>query len=222
METIRLENVMKNFEDGTNVIKALKPTSFTVEKGKFVAIIGPSGSGKSTLLTILGLLQKPTQGDVYVDGMKTNDQSDKVKTKTRFEKIGFIFQSSNLIPFLRVKEQFVLIDKLNRKDSRAYREQLFNTLDIKSIENKHINELSGGQRQRVAIARALYNRPSIILADEPTASLDTQKAYEVVNLLSKIAKEENNSVLMVTHDLRMSEKCDSVYEMKDGLLTKIR
>lgn len=220
MSVIKLEKISKKFHDGTSEITALKSTDFEVEANQFVAIIGPSGSGKSTLLTILGLLQKPTHGKVFLNGEVVNTKKEKDKELLRFEKIGFIFQSSNLIPFLKVKEQFQLIDKITKKDHSAYRETLFTKLGITSFANKYINKLSGGQKQRVAIARALYNNPSIVLADEPTASLDSDRAFEVIDLLAEIAKGENRSVIMVTHDIRMIEKCDVVYEMKDGVLTK--
>lgn len=219
MSILHLENISKRFSDGTTQIEALKPLDFNVEKNQFVAIIGPSGSGKSTLLTILGLLQKPTTGDVYLNGEKINDKKEKEKEILRFKKIGFIFQSSNLIPFLKVKEQFTLIDKINKKDNTKYRNELFQKLGIDSFQDKYLNKLSGGQKQRVAIARALYNNPSIILADEPTASLDSEKAFEVIDLLAAVAKDKERSVIMVTHDTRMIQKCDVVYEMRDGILT---
>lgn len=219
MSILHLENISKRFSDGTTQIEALKPLNFNVEKNQFVAIIGPSGSGKSTLLTILGLLQKPTTGDVYLNGEKINDKKEKEKEILRFKKIGFIFQSSNLIPFLKVKEQFTLIDKINKKDNTKYRDELFQKLGIDSFQDKYLNKLSGGQKQRVAIARALYNNPSIILADEPTASLDSEKAFEVIDLLAAVAKDKERSVIMVTHDTRMIQKCDVVYEMRDGILT---
>ena len=222
MSILHLENISKNFIDGTNQIEALKPVDFKVEKNQFVAIIGPSGSGKTTLLTILGLLQKPTTGTIYLNDENINDKKEKEKEQIRFHKIGFIFQSSNLIPFLKVKEQFVLIDKLNKQDNSTYRDELFTKLGISSIKNKYLNTLSGGQRQRVAIARALYNNPSIVLADEPTASLDSEKAFEVIDLLAEVAKDKDRSVIMVTHDTRMIKKCDVVYEMHDGTLTRQR
>ncbi len=218
MSILQLENISKKFHDGTSEIEAVKPLNFSVEKNQFVAIIGPSGSGKSTMLTILGLLQKPTSGNVYLNGEKINDKKEKEKEHIRFKKIGFIFQSSNLIPFLKVKEQFVLIDKINKKDNSVYRNDLFKKLGIDTIQDKYLNKLSGGQRQRVAIARALYNNPSIVLADEPTASLDTERAFEVIDLLAEVAKDKDRSVIMVTHDTRMIHKCDVVYEMRDGVL----
>ncbi|MDQ0359497.1 ABC transporter ATP-binding protein [Breznakia pachnodae] len=220
MSIMKLENVSKEFKDGTTKIQALKQTNLEIEENQFVAIIGPSGSGKSTLLTILGLLQKPTTGTVYLNGEKINEQQEKDKAKLRFDKIGFIFQSSNLIPFLKVKEQFRLIDKITHKPKEEYLNELFEKLDIDSIKNKYVNQLSGGQRQRVAIARALYNEPTIILADEPTASLDSDKAYEVIDLLANVVKEGKRSVIMVTHDIRMAKKCDVIYEISDGELKR--
>lgn len=140
----------------------------------------------------------------------------------RYKDIGFVLQASNLVPFLTVEKQLTLVDKVNKKAEPSKRNELLSELGVGHLKNKFPKDLSGGERQRVAIARALYNDPALILADEPTASLDSNRAFEVVELLAKEAKERNKSIIMVTHDQRMIEKCDKVYEMKDGVLTQVR
>ncbi|MDR0317895.1 MAG: ABC transporter ATP-binding protein [Lactococcus lactis] len=220
MKAIELKNVKKSFKDGDETIEALKETNFSVDKGEFVAIIGPSGSGKSTLLTIAGGLQSPSSGEIWINGRALNEKKEKARAKVRFEEIGFILQASNLVPFLTVKKQLQLVDKVNKaKENRAGLD-LLNRLGLEKLVDKYPEELSGGERQRVAIVRALYNDPTIILADEPTASLDTEKAYEVVKILAKEAKEKNKATIMVTHDLRLVDYCDKVYLMEDGRLSE--
>ncbi|GFO80239.1 ABC transporter ATP-binding protein [Lactococcus lactis] len=220
MKAIELKNVKKSFKDGDETIEALKETNFSVNKGEFVAIIGPSGSGKSTLLTIAGGLQSPSSGEIWINGRALNEKKEKARAKVRFEEIGFILQASNLVPFLTVKKQLQLVDKVNKaKENRAGLD-LLKRLGLEKLVDKYPEELSGGERQRVAIVRALYNDPTIILADEPTASLDTEKAYEVVKILAKEAKEKNKATIMVTHDLRLVDYCDKVYLMEDGRLSE--
>lgn len=220
MKAIELKNVKKSFKDEDETIEALKETNFSVDKGEFVAIIGPSGSGKSTLLTIAGGLQSPSSGEIWINGRALNEKKEKARAKVRFEEIGFILQASNLVPFLTVKKQLQLVDKVNKaKENRAGLD-LLKRLGLEKLVDKYPEELSGGERQRVAIVRALYNDPTIILADEPTASLDTEKAYEVVKILAKEAKEKNKATIMVTHDLRLVDYCDKVYLMEDGRLSE--
>lgn len=220
MKAIELKNVKKSFKDGDETIEALKETNFSVDKGEFVAIIGPSGSGKSTLLTIAGGLQSPSSGEIWINGRALNEKKEKARAMVRFEEIGFILQASNLVPFLTVKKQLQLVDKVNKaKENRAGLD-LLKRLGLEKLVDKYPEELSGGERQRVAIVRALYNDPTIILADEPTASLDTEKAYEVVKILAKEAKEKNKATIMVTHDLRLVDYCDKVYLMEDGRLSE--
>ncbi|MHC5374245.1 ABC transporter ATP-binding protein [Enterococcus sp. LJL120] len=218
MEAIQFKGVTKNFKDGDATIEALKETDFSVNQGELVAVIGPSGSGKSTFLTIAGGLQTPTNGEVFINEESFSELSEKKRAKTRFKEIGFILQASNLVPFLTVQKQFSLVDQVNHKQNREFRDQLLDQLGIIELKNKYPEELSGGERQRVAIARALYNQPAIILADEPTASLDTERAFEVVDILAKETKEKNKATIMVTHDTRLIDKCDKVYIMKDGQL----
>ena len=224
MNVLEFKNVTKSYQDGNKEIEALKETNFKIEEGQFIAIIGPSGSGKSTFLTLAGGLQTPSKGQIIINGKDYTNLSKKERSKLRFNDIGFVLQASNLVPFLTAKQQLELVDRINKKRKQTLQDKksLFKELGIDHLENKLPKDLSGGERQRLAIARALYNNPAIILADEPTASLDSDRAFEVVDLLSKECKEKNKSIIMVTHDNRMIEKCDHVYRMKDGILTKER
>ena len=224
MNVLEFKNVTKSYKDGNNEIEALKETNFKIEEGQFIAIIGPSGSGKSTFLTLAGGLQTPSKGQIIINGKDYTNLSEKERAKLRFNDIGFVLQASNLVPFLTAKQQLELVDRINKNNKQTIQDKhsLFKELGIEHLENKLPKDLSGGERQRLAIARALYNDPAIILADEPTASLDSDRAFEVVELLSKECKEKNKSIIMVTHDNRMIEKCDHVYRMKDGILTKER
>ena len=224
MNVLEFKNVARSYQDGNKEIEALKETNFKIEAGQFIAIIGPSGSGKSTFLTLAGGLQTPSKGQIIINGKDYTNLSEKERSKLRFNDIGFVLQASNLVPFLTAKQQLELVDRINKQKRQKLQDQksLFKELGIDHLENKLPKDLSGGERQRLAIARALYNNPAIILADEPTASLDSDRAFEVVDLLSKECKEKNKSIIMVTHDNRMIEKCDHVYRMKDGILTKER
>ena len=224
MNVLEFKNVTKSYKDGNKEIEALKETNFKIEEGQFIAIIGPSGSGKSTFLTLAGGLQTPSKGQIIINGKDYTNLAEKERAKLRFNDIGFVLQASNLVPFLTAKQQLELVDRINKKRKKTLQDQesLFKELGIEHLENKLPKDLSGGERQRLAIARALYNNPAIILADEPTASLDSDRAFEVVDLLSKECKEKNKSIIMVTHDNRMTEKCDHVYRMKDGILTQKR
>ena len=224
MNVLEFKNVTKSYQDGNNEIEALKETNFKIEEGQFIAIIGPSGSGKSTFLTLAGGLQTPSKGQIIINGKDYTNLSEKERAKLRFNDIGFVLQASNLVPFLTAKQQLELVDRINKNNKQTIQDKhsLFKELGIEHLENKLPKDLSGGERQRLAIARALYNDPAIILADEPTASLDSDRAFEVVELLSKECREKNKSIIMVTHDNRMIEKCNHVYRMKDGILTKER
>lgn len=224
MNVLEFINVTKSYQDGNKEIEALKETNFKIEESQFIAIIGPSGSGKSTFLTLAGGLQTPSKGQIIINGKDYTNLTEKERAKLRFNDIGFVLQASNLVPFLTAKQQLELVDRINKQKRQTLQDQksLFKELGIDHLENKLPKDLSGGERQRLAIARALYNNPAIILADEPTASLDSDRAFEVVDLLLKECKEKNKSIIMVTHDNRMIEKCDHVYRMKDGILTKER
>lgn len=217
-----MDNITKSFGSGHNKIQALKGINLEVNQGEFVSIIGPSGSGKSTFLTISGGLQSPTSGNITINGLNFTPLSEKKRSKLRFKEIGFILQSSNLIPYLTLEEQFLLIDKINHEKLASKKGlELLDSLDILDLKNKYPSDLSGGERQRAAIARALFNEPNLILADEPTASLDTEHAYQVVELLRQEAHLKNKATIMVTHDQRMIKNSDSVYQIEDGLLSKI-
>ncbi|AAK33714.2 TPA: ABC transporter ATP-binding protein [Streptococcus pyogenes] len=222
MSVLTFKQVTKTFQDGHHEINALKATDFSIEAGEFVAIIGPSGSGKSTFLTIAGGLQTPSSGQLIIDGTDYTHLSEKERSRLRFKSVGFILQASNLIPFLTVQQQLELVDHLTGSKEKAKANQLFDDLGITGLKHQLPQELSGGERQRAAIARALYHDPALILADEPTASLDTEKAYEVVKLLAKESKEKNKAIIMVTHDDRMLKYCDKVYRMQDGELCQER
>lgn len=214
-------DVTKDFLQGNNIVQVLKPTNFIAYEGELIGIIGPSGSGKSTLLTILGGLQKPTTGRVLLNGEKFSELNVKEKSALRLKNIGFILQASNLIPFLTIKEQMILYNKIaNTEVDNAWLDSLLEGLGLEKNKNKYPNELSGGERQRAAIAKALYHGPSVIFADEPTASLDTKKAYEIVELLSKETKAQKKATIMVTHDERMLKYCDRVYEIIDGVINE--
>lgn len=217
---LEFKNVTKSFKDGNQRIEAVKPTSLKFNKNELIAIIGPSGSGKSTFLTMAGALQTPTSGEIIINDKHVSQLSLKELAKTRMQEIGFILQATNLVPFLNVKQQFKLLQNQKKDvlDEASYK-QLVKQLDIAVLENKLPSEISGGQKQRVAIAKALYTKPSIILADEPTASLDTNNAMEVMKILKEQTMEQNKTCIVVTHDERLTEYCDSVYHMEDGMLT---
>lgn len=221
MEIMKFENVYKEFKDNDEVIKALNKTSFSLNSGELVAIIGPSGSGKSTLLTMMGGLQRPTGGEIIFNGENLSTMDEKNRNKLRFDKIGFILQSSNLVPYLTIEEQFTLVDKFDKsKKDKNRRDELLNKMGIYKRKNLYPGDLSGGERQRAAICRALYTNPSLLLADEPTASLDSTKTIEVIQLLKNLTKESDRTTVIVTHDNRLLEYCDRVFEIIDGNLTE--
>ncbi|WP_414839804.1 ABC transporter ATP-binding protein [Carnobacterium sp. TMP28] len=219
MKLIELIDVTRTFGEGHTKVDALKKTNFSVEAGEFVAIIGPSGSGKSTLLTIIGGLQTPSEGKVFIRENKFSEVTEKKRAALRFKEIGFILQASNLVPFLTVEDQLKLVNKVNKSKMDAEKsDALLDELGIVGLKKKYPSDLSGGERQRAAIARALYHNPSVVLADEPTASLDSEKAFEVVDILARETKSQNKATIMVTHDERLIDRCDKVYVMKDGVL----
>lgn len=216
---VEMKNVSKTFKQNNEEIKALKPTDFTAYTGEVIGIIGPSGSGKSTFLTISGGLQTPSTGDVLIDDVNLTGLTEKEKSKVRFNKIGFILQQSNLIPFLTVKEQMLLYNKISKKKvDETWLNDLFLSLDVLKLENKYPSELSGGERQRVAIAKALYHNPSVIFADEPTASLDSKRSFEVIEILREQTKKREKVTIIVTHDERLLTYCDRVFSIVDGIM----
>lgn len=220
---VQLKQVSKVYGSGHTAVVALHPTDFTLHAGEFAAVIGPSGSGKTTLLTIIGNLQQPSDGQIVINGQDTTHFNERQRTDLRFNTFGFILQASNLIPFLTVKDQLALVDRFNhhRQHKRSMTE-LFDLLGISDLTANYPSALSGGEKQRVAIARALYNDPKIILADEPTASLDTKRALQVVALLADIAHKTKRGVIMITHDTRLLDDVDTLYEMRDGQLKQLR
>lgn len=223
MALLNLKNVKKSYGEGASLVQAVKSVDLQVNEGELVAIIGPSGSGKSTLLSIAGALLKPTEGEIIINGQAVGQLNEKELSKFRLTQLGFILQTSNLIPYLNVLDQLLIIKKMSGKvtaENKDFAKKLLADLGLEKKLKKMPNELSGGERQRVAISRAFMNDAAVILADEPTASLDSKRAVEVVQLLSNEVKQRNKAAIMVTHDERMLVYCDAVYRMDDGVLTK--
>lgn len=222
MYAIEVENLTKIYGKGETAVTALRDANFKVRPGELVAILGPSGSGKTTLLTCIGLINEPTHGRVVIDGTAVADdgwQSGIDLKKMRREKLGFIFQAHNLIPFLTVQENVMValeINGLTRAEAKNRSVELLNALNLGHRVNNYPSALSGGESQRVAIARALANRPSVILADEPTAALDTENGKNVMDLLKKLAVENHSAIMVVTHDHRMVENFDRILQVSDG------
>jgi len=223
MVVLELKQVKKTFGSGHKEIEAMKETNFTADRGELIAIIGPSGSGKSTFLTIVGGLLTPTSGSVVINDKNLADLNEKERSKIRLKEIGFILQASNLVPFLTVANQLKLLDQVKKENmTKKQLEELYDDLGIGDLRTKYPADLSGGERQRVAIAKALYSNPSIILADEPTASLDSDRAYEVMELLKNETKSKNTTTIVVTHDIRLVDYCDKVFKMTDGVLVQVK
>ncbi|KRL53712.1 MULTISPECIES: ABC transporter ATP-binding protein [Lactobacillaceae] len=220
MSNLIFDSVTKIFGEGSSKYVALENINFEAESGQLILVVGPSGSGKTTFLTIAGGLQTPTNGDVKINDSTINSLSKKQQTKLRLEKIGFVLQSYNLVPFLTVEEQFKFVDKLKKQNLTEQRmHDLLSDLGLLELLKKYPNQLSGGQKQRVAIARALYTDPDYILADEPTAALDTDRSMKVIELLRDLAHKRNKIIIVVTHDLRLKDMADKVYQIIDGKMT---
>jgi putative ABC transport system ATP-binding protein len=218
--SIKVEDLVKKFGKGENEITVIDGASFSVYKGELVALIAPSGAGKTTLLMMIGCVEEPTSGRIYLGEEKVYDNRwlTKETRKIRREKIGFIFQAHYLIPFLNVIENVTLLPQVNgktKKEAEKIAMDLLNYFDIGDKAKAMPSELSGGQNQRVAIARALANKPEIILADEPTAALDTTRSVNVVKMLKKIAVDQNVAVIMVTHDEAMLPLCDRILKIEN-------
>ena len=217
MEILKVENLSKNYGKGNTLVKALDKVSFSVEKGEVVAIVGSSGSGKSTLLHILGGVDRPTSGKVYVDGEDVYKLNENNLAIFRRRQVGLIYQFYNLIPILNVKENMtlpILLD--NKKPDEEYLNELIETLNLKSRVNHLPNELSGGQQQRVSIGRALMNRPSILLADEPTGNLDSKASREIIDLLKLSNEKYKQTIIMITHDHNLALSADRIITIEDG------
>jgi putative ABC transport system ATP-binding protein len=221
LETI---DVSKIYQTGELTVKAVDEASISVERGEFVALVGPSGSGKTTMLAMLAALLNPSGGQVVIDGEDIGSMKESNRVKFRRKKIGFTFQSNNLVPFLNVRENVELMLRLNGKldkEGRQRAEALLTRLGLDDRLNNLPSQLSGGQKQRVAIARSLIHEPSLVLTDEPTASLDTERAYQVVQIFSDLIHEQGKAGMMVTHDLRMVKFVDKVIQMVDGRVANI-
>jgi len=222
MEILRVQNIKKNYGKNENLVKALDDVSFQVDKGKFVAIVGQSGSGKSTLLNLIGGLDRPTSGKIFVQGQDISQLSKKEQTIFRRRNIGFIFQNYSLMSELCVYDNVALPVTMDFRTSleHDFIEEILQNLGIWEKRKKMPNELSGGQQQRVAIARALVNRPAVILADEPTGNLDSKTTIDVMGLLKKSSKEYNQTIMMVTHNEMLAQSCDDILCIMDGKLKK--
>ena len=221
MTAIELKNINKDYGTGISKVQVLSDVSFKAHSGELSLVLGPSGSGKSTFLTIAGGLQRPTSGQVLIDGQDISQFSEKQRDEIRLNQIGFVLQSYNLLSYLSVADQFALVDRVHRGDLSSDRlEKLLQELGIDQLVNKYPDELSGGQNQRVAIARALYTDPAIILADEPTAALDSERVKVVGRLMKEMAKRYDKAVVVVTHDLRLKDFADRIYQIMDGKMTE--
>lgn len=223
MDILKIENLSKIYGDGENQVKALDNVSFSVPKGQFVAIIGPSGSGKSTLLHILGGVDKPTSGKVYLDGQDVYAQNEDQLAIFRRRQVGLIYQFYNLIPVLNVTENIslpVLMD--GKKVDKNYLRELIDLLSLTGREKHLPNELSGGQQQRVSIGRALINNPAVMLADEPTGNLDSKNSHEIVELLKLSNKKYGQTLIVITHDDSIALQADRIITINDGKIASDR
>jgi ABC-type antimicrobial peptide transport system, ATPase component len=215
---LELQNVSRIFGEGDTQVKALDNVSLSIRRGEFVLIVGSSGSGKSTLLNMIGLLDKPTNGKVILDGKETTTLTDNQVSQYRNEKLGFVFQFANLLPDLTVLENVMLPQQIQKssEDVRQNATDLLIKVGLEDQINKRANKISGGQAQRAAIARGLVNRPTIVLADEPTGNLDSVTAGKIVKLAKTMAKELNQTFIIVTHDRHQFPDVDRVITIKDG------
>ncbi|EMJ4926717.1 ABC transporter ATP-binding protein [Clostridioides difficile] len=219
MEILRAENLTKSYGKNETKVDAIKNVSLSVEKGTFIAITGPSGSGKSTLLHLLGGVDRPTSGKVYINDVDIYNLKTKDLAIFRRRNIGLIYQFYNLIPVLNVKENILLPAELDNRDiDREYFDDLMKTLGLIDREKHLPNQLSGGQQQRTSIGRALINRPSIILADEPTGNLDSKNSKEILELLKLSVKKYNQTLIMITHDKNMALQADRIISIEDGII----
>jgi putative ABC transport system ATP-binding protein len=220
---VRLDNVKKHYPLGSTVVKAINGVSFAIEEGDFISIAGPSGSGKTTILNLVGCIDTPTEGTVEIQGRSTSGLSDREITTLRHQFIGFIFQSFNLVPVLDVFEnvEFPLLlgkDKVPKEEKREWIDHLIREVGLADWRRHRPNELSGGQRQRVAIARALATRPRIVLADEPTANLDSATGESIIGLMKRINREQGTTFIFSTHDPTIVAVADHIVRLKDGLV----
>ncbi len=221
MEILKVENLSKTYGKGSTLVKALDNVSFSVEKGEFVAIVGASGSGKSTLLHLIGGVDRPTSGKVYIDGKDIYKYTNDELAIFRRRQVGLIYQFYNLIPILNVEENIKLPLSLDNRDvSKEELDELLKTLGLNGRRNHLPNELSGGQQQRTSIGRAMITHPAIILADEPTGNLDSKASDEIVSLLKKSNKEYKQTIVMITHNMEIAKMADRIIEIEDGKIVK--
>jgi putative ABC transport system ATP-binding protein len=224
MVALEALSVSKIYGAGSGQVKAIDDVSFSVEKGEFVALVGPSGSGKTTMLAMLAGLLEPTSGSVFIEGEDLAQMRESQRSRFRRRRIGFTFQANNLVSFLTALENVELMLRLTGQYNAANRKRARKLMELLGLEERmHAlpRELSGGQQQRVAIARSLINNPVVVLADEPTASLDTERAYQVVETMANLVHEQGRAGIMVTHDLRMVEYTDRIVHLLDGRLERI-
>lgn len=220
-KALKAENIKKVFVGDNEKVEALKGVNFSLEKGEMVAIMGPSGSGKSTLLHILGTIDTPTEGKVYINDKDVFSLSEKQLARLRNKEIGFVFQFHHLLPEFTALENVALaylLYKNNKKEAFKKAEEILTKLGLKDRLNHKPSQLSGGQQQRVAIARAIINRPSIIIADEPTGNLDSENSKKVMEILKELNEKDNVSIVIATHDIDVAKYCQYIYYMKDGLI----
>jgi len=225
LSIVQVQNAKKFYALGKTTVEAVKGVSFEIEQGDFISIAGPSGSGKSTILNMIGLIDTPTDGEVFIQGNPVSKLKDREITRLRHETIGFIFQSFNLIPVLTTRENIefpLLLGKENKitKERRDYIDFLIEEVGLKDRQKNRPNELSGGQRQRVAIARALVTKPVIVLADEPTANLDSATGDAILQLMKKVNRDLKTTFIFSTHDAKIVELADHIIRLKDGLVTE--
>ncbi|WP_127848301.1 ABC transporter ATP-binding protein [Lacticaseibacillus hulanensis] len=223
MPALALKNVNQVFGTGTARVQVLHDVNFAVEPGTLSLIVGPSGSGKSTFLSIAGGLLTPTSGSVWLDGVSYHDRTKKQRDQLRLQSIGFVLQAYHLLPYLNVDDQFKLVDHVKPKGNLDAKQlgELLDELGIADLRKKFPGELSGGQQQRVAIARALYPDPSVILADEPTAALDSARVEVVGALFQALAHARGKAVVVVTHDVRLEKFADQIFAIEDGVLHQV-
>ncbi|HLS53168.1 MAG TPA: ABC transporter ATP-binding protein [Tissierellaceae bacterium] len=217
MEVVKVENLCKSYGKGNTKVEALKDVNLSINEGEFVAVVGPSGSGKSTLLHLLGGVDRPSSGKVYVDGIDIYNLSEKELAIFRRRKVGFIFQFYNLVPVLTAEENMMLPLLLDQKKvNKNHFEELVHILGLDDRRDHLPNQLSGGQQQRVSIGRALAYNPSIVLADEPTGNLDSKNSKEIVDLLKISVKKYNQTLILITHDLNIAAQADRIISLEDG------
>ena len=221
--SVRLDNVSKIYKSGEVEVRALEHISFSLKRGEFAAIVGPSGSGKSTLMNILGTIDKPSHGEVYIDGVATSGMNGNELAEFRNRELGFVFQAFNLIPGINAEENVelpLMVNSAPEEERKRRADELLTRLGIGHRLKNNPTQLSGGEQQRVAVARALVNNPALILADEPTGNLDTKSGEEVIKLLGSISKSGNVTIVMVTHNPDTTKFCDKIIYIKDGKMEK--